>query len=308
MAILDTMFREIRTIIQGVTIKYSRLAKENETIEMKKEFNKYLQSVEGSDTFESYRTFDIEAIKKSEITQDVELMDLYATSPHLIPDTFKYVVLQYQRQYNIENYEEKNEYYRKMIGLPPLDDKTGVYPSDTFIEENNIAFKPVHEYTDSEFIKLRDSGEWSRLLEENPEKEYLQFIGTERDNLILARKAENFQILKYNKTSNDVLNTQFSVFYEQNRRYMMGVLYNRDFNKTYRLYDNYMGMMLMVMVIQRILVNAFKNGIERDFYDQVTLSLLFESYNVPFIESLPLHIQQLLAKNLNINLSFDHTI
>lgn len=307
MAILDTMFREIRNIIQGVTIKYSRLAKESETIEMKKDFSRYLQAVEGADTFDSYPTFDIEAIKNSKITQDIELMDLYASKPHLIPDAFKHTILKHQRQYIVENYEEKNEYYRKMIGLPPLNDSVGIYPSSSFIEENKLAFKPVHEYTDSEFIKLRDSGEWKRLIDENPEKEYLQFIGTERINLIVARQAENFQILKYNKTSNDVLNTQFTVFYEQNRRYMMSVLYNQDYNKTYHLYDNYMGMMLMVMVIQRILVNAFKNGIERDFYDQITLSLLFESYNVPFIESLPLHIQQLLAKNLNKLLHYKST-
>lgn len=308
MNIMDSVFKEIRGLITSVVIKYDNLARAEDTLEVTKDYSRYLTAYRKEDTFNTYRTYDIEAIIASGVTSDLELSEVYADNPSLIPDSFKIPVLHAQRRHIVDGYVEVNTYYRTLMGLPAYDEVQGVYAYSEFYSENGIEFKPVHELNVGEFISLDKSGEWERLKKEHPDKDYLKFIGTEKIDLITARESRNFQLLKMTKAqNNDILNEQFAIFYEQNREYMMSVMYSKDYSKRYDLYDNYMAMMLMVMVTQRLLVNTFKNGIDRDFYDPITLSLLFESYSVPYIENLPMDIQRLLAKNLNKLLHFKST-
>lgn len=87
----------------------------------------------------------------------------------------------------------------------------------------------------------------------------------------------------------------------------MSTIYNKEFGKSYDLYDNFIAMMIMVFTMQRIVSNAFKYGIESDFYDMGSIQMMFNAYNVPFMSKVPMQYQRILVRNLNNLLRYKAT-
>ena len=50
----------------------------------------------------------------------------------------------------------------------------------------------------------------------------------------------------------------------------MSTIYNKTLASRYDLYDNYIAMCIMIMTVQRLIVDTIKTAIDRDFYDIAT--------------------------------------
>ena len=307
MYLLDTLFKDLRTIIPSVVIKYDKIAKKHETIDSLRESDMYVAAVNKQDNFYTYPSFDEQAIMNAGIL-DLNLVKQYAADKYKIPVNKRNRIIEEQRKLIIANYVEKNDYYRMLAGLPDIKDLDFIYvDQQTCIDLGLDPLKPIHEYSSDEIIKLDRNGHLERIRKIHPTKKYLHFLGENKIDIVRARTAPPFGLLRATKNISESFYADFNNVYEQCREYYMTVIYNKGYSNDYELYDNFIGLMIMVMAIQRLIVNAFKYGIERDFYDLSTIRMLFEAYNVPFIQNLPLDYQRILVRNLNNLLRYKST-
>lgn len=305
--LLDETIKELKKIMMSLTVK---MRHKGEGIDSKESaFNaaRYISAMDATDRFISYPYFSIDAVIAAGIASNEGDAAYYAVDSSRIPTAYRARVVEEQRKYIIKNYVEINPYYRMLNGQPALD-RTKHYADLDFYDKHGIEVKPVYRFTDLEVVTLKTSGELDRIKSRYSEDiEYLDYLGDKKIDPYKARKAHNFQILRVDYGTNNTLIDNYLTIYEQNRSYVMNVLYVKAFSKTKVYYDEFMAMLINVMTAQRAIVDVFKSGISRDFFDLGLVQALLESYNVPFIEELPIEYQVLLCKNLNKLLHYKST-
>ena len=297
---VEYMLDDIQTIINNLVIKLSHKAEEYETVDTKRDADRYIAAYLERDTFNSYREYPIDVLVNAGITQASEFM-IYAADKNKIPRNKRKAVLKSMRETVINEYVEGNNYYRELIGLPPIEERESDYLYLTDDERYYYKIdedRPIHEYPKEIQIKLERSV-IKRMIEEHPEKEYLKYLGSKTVNLVRARQAKNYEIIFSDVILDNVFLRAFFETYDFCREYFMSMVYNKAFKVRYNLYDNFIGMHIMIMTIQRLIVDTLKMGIERDYYDLVSVQKLFNVYGIPFYDDLPLDYQRMIVKNVN---------
>lgn len=307
--LLDTIFKDLKSIIASIEIKYDKTARENETVDSARDGDIYIAAMDEQDSFYTYTNFDIVAIQNAGIL-DMSLAAQYAANKNLIPKDKRNAILIQQRKLITSNYVERNDYYRMLNGLPNYGSADFVYiDTDIAIEYGLDPESPVHMYTDDEIVLLNKFNIITNLRAKYTDKKYtyLGYLGYDKISIYRARTARNFTILRMTKNISESFYGEFNDIYDQCREYFMSVIYNKSFGASYDLYDNFIALMVMVMTIQRVVSNSFKAGIEYDFYDLGSIQMVFNAYNVPFISNLSLEYQRILVRNLNKLLRYKST-
>lgn len=295
---LDNIFKNIREVIANVVIKYDSKGKKYDTLEIKRDYDIYKLALEEQDSFYLYPSFDQRALEYAGIINEEELASCLADKNNIPVEKREYV-LYYQRYITVSEYEEKNNYYRMLNGLPDIEDEDFIYIDIGIADELDIDYTiPIHKLSLDEILRVEHVGELDRI-KSKYNKPYLEYLGSKKIDVITARDASNFAIIRLNNSDSDTFHYEFQKIYAQCREYFMSVLFIKEYSTKYEYYDSFIAMSIMVMAIQRMFVNTFKYGIDRDFYDLASIKLLFDSYNVPFIEDLPITYQRTLMKNLN---------
>jgi len=294
---INYIYDDIRKIVNSCVIKFENIASAGETATSVRNFDHYLIATREIDTFDSYRNFPREVIRNAGVL-DVSKLNEYTLNKHAIPKELRNRILIENRKYIIENYVELNNYYRTLIGLPDLNDKDFVYLDADLCERYNLdPNKPIHEFTVEEIATI--SYHMNDIITKYPDKKYLNFLGPYAVDLIRARTARNFEIIRADMSSHIVFLRSFFSTYNMCREYFTSVIYVREKYLNDELYDNFIAMSIMLMCIQRVMVNTFKLGVELDFYDLHSIQTFFNSYGVPFFEVLPLDYQRRIMKNVN---------
>lgn len=345
--VLTTLKQNIQQLVNGITIKYSKKALAADTTESARAFDEYLSAYYKTDNFYTHLTYPYSVLSncpsiigycesralKNSTTVATELTTL-ARNPSLIPTNltpsdskFKTIqdeVLYKYRNYVLSTYEETNPYYRTLVGLPQVGNNNETLFVDTSIlAENAIDYSKytnytisgrvvLHKLTDDDLYILETSGYIDDLKQKYPNLKYLNYLGFHKVDLVIARQARNFSILKIDKEGiPETVYSTFARIYEQCREYFMTVIYNRNMASMYDQYDDFMGLCIMVMTIQRFISNTFKFGVQRDLFDWEFIQNIYKAYNVPFIETLSIDHHIVLLKNLNNLLrhkSTDHVL
>lgn len=324
------MLKNLTTIVDSAVIKYTRLAQENETVQSRRFYDIYISSAEGTSTFNTYEGFYTSAITNAGVpvasVSEANILTgpytamMMRANKHRIPMAYRQRVVEEQRKMTIDEYErvgDLNNYYRMLSGLPnvgePASEYITLYEVDgidyNIYEKYNIPDgEYVHMLTDDKIKILNRVGIIDILIKMYPDKKYLKYIGPNKIKSSAARRANNFALLSVSVS--DIPSSfvdKFAKIYEQNREYVNTVLYNKSMADTHELYDNFMALCVMFMTIQRIVSLAFKDGIERDLYDWEFIRRLYESYNIPFIDTLSIDTHMTLVKNFNYLLRYKST-
>lgn len=296
---IEYILNDIRTITENVVIKMSHEAQLHETIDSKREGDKYVSAVLERDIFESHAFYERDILRKAGIN-DLDMIEECYFDKYKIPRIKRSLVLQYKREMIIEEFYETNDYYRQLIGLPPLEDTDNIYLTQEQMDYYKIdEVRPIHEYPYEIQIKL-ERVVIPDLIEKHPDKKYLQHLGSKKVDLVRVREAKNFEIVFADASIDNVFLRSFFQTYDFCREYFMSVIYNKAFTDRYDLYENFIGMNIMIMTVQRMIVNTIKMSIDRDFYDLNSIKKMFDCYGVPFFEDLPLDYQRTIIKNLNM--------
>src|SRR5699024_392271 len=128
----------------------------------------------------------------------------------------------------VKLYDEQNDYYRMLMGLPNVDDTDFVYNTDKRWPTDI----PIHEIDDVDRNEMENEGELDQLIARYPTKEYLKYVGRRAINFFEARIAERFEILYYDESTSDTLNKDFMDTYNRCRYMTMNVYYNLSFTKS----------------------------------------------------------------------------
>ena len=297
---VEYMFEDLRKMVTNVIIKSTYLADQYETADISRDADRYVSASLERDTFNSYRNYPTDVLVNAGITNINDIVD-YSTDRHKIPREKRAEVLKCMREAIINEYEERNDYYRELIGKPSINtpESEYIYLTEEEMEYYKIdEVRPIHDYPLEVLIKL-ERIVIPNLIKQYPEKTYLNHIGSKAVNLVRARQARNFEIIYTDILLDYVFMRTFFETYNFCREYFVSLIYNKQFKARYDLYDNYIGMHIMIMTIQRMISDSIKMGLERDFYDLTTIQKMFNVYGVPFFEDLPLDYQRTIVKNLN---------
>ena len=312
---MANIYKDYIKILKTMTIKYSYLAEKNETFETKKAADGYIEAMEGNDHFFTYRDYNVNELDKAEIYDYHIREEVLQGKLDNVPSDKREILLKLRRQRTIDNYEEQNEYYRMLNGYPPLDTK----PKDIHYITTEIANAynldksiPIHRMQDyynaikkgegDRVINLIDGlGIISRLKENFPEETYLNYIGSNRIDLIKARRAKNFEILALNKA-----NVRYSVYdafvemYGKCREYFVNTIFNPSFRPFFEYYDNFIAMCIMVMTTQQLIMEQIPFEVRRNFFDVYGVQMLYSAYNIPYDLDIDEETQNNIVRNLNL--------
>ena len=274
----DFIMKELESILEKIVIKRSFEASKYETKEIKRSYDRYYSARNNMSNYYTYTKFDrqvymdlgIPSYKIKAMTKkDLKEMGLIDKAIEL------------QDKITIENFEERNNYYRRIMGKPDIDDTQFIYAPIEFYAEYEIDIKPVHLFTLKEYNRLQKSKYFKETITDNIDKsytindgeteisrEYLKYLGDNKIDIINAREAKNFEILYINTDGiNEYLFEEFVNIYNKVRDYYMLSIYNNKFTDIYTEYDTFLGILIMYRTLETLIVNTLRFNVERNYFD-----------------------------------------
>ena len=303
---MDALLEELQNVFNTMVIKYSSKAKQNETEESRKASNEYIACCKGYANKYTFKDYPEEVLIKAGLTEDE--INHFSSIDKLSLEKQK-LLINAHVAYTMSNYEEQNNYYREIIGLPNTEDQEYIFLDYDIYESLGLdTLVPVHKLSDYQIAILEKRGIIDELKKKYPDKKYLWFLGYNKIDLIKARDAKNFSILYVDDSLvNDFLYEELLKNYELVREYNMSVLYNKDLQAYIPYYDNFFALSIMSGTIQRLFTSTFSYLNQYNFYDLRAIKLFYDAYHIPFIEKLPFEYHKSLIKNLNYLMQYKST-
>lgn len=304
--LIDEIVRQCKEMIyNGIVLKDQEEAGENETVYSVKQADRYADIIGGLDMYEMY-TYGYDTLMQVPYMTK-ELAIYYARNPDFIPEEIRPQLQKIERQKFLMDYEEQNNYYRRLYGLPDLGDKP-IYLTDEQIRKLNIdefdVGKAIHEMNNNEINILDAYGIIEEIQQQNPTKKYLWHLGEKRVNPYTARKAQPFSLLYLPPCDSNEVFERFTDMINRNRQYILSTLYSEAFKYKSVYYDKFICCMIIVQAFIDMITTSPEYIIRRDLFDMRTIQYVFESQGVEFFPDIPLKYQKRLVKNLNRLIKF----
>ena len=328
---LQSIYADLEEILNTLVIKYSYNAELYETLETRKYSDQYLDALDSKDTFYTYQftlaeyTAAIGVLNPGFTLDDATYNQIrdWQDNPRSVPTALQNQLLSTKRTEIIDSYEEPNNYYRMLVGLPPIETLTDDnannpkfhYINDEFIAKHNLQdlnlqnygidpTVPVHLIEKTyglRYINILESlGVLDCLREDFPDENYLNFLGSKKVEIDVARRAKNFSILKMNYNVRKIISQAFYDLYEMSRLYFVNVIYIPQQRNVIDYYDNFIALCIMTMTIQQLFARTVSYAIDREFFDEYMVKLLYSVYGLPYESRLTYDIQRRIVKNLNL--------
>lgn len=245
---LKSLYSDLLSIIKGSVVKRADLAAMGETIETARAFDVYLACYNGSRYFYTFPEFDRDILEKY---LDPVLVNESLRNRKNIPEEFRDAIVRDQAQRVLDTYEEKNWYYRTLMGLPPIGDRHWIYVKG---EKNIPEDVPIHQMTVEQISRLEIYGVLDRIKREHPDTAYLDYLGVNAINLVQARTAREFDILRLGPSSNPRTIDMFLREYHYARKFILATCYNRaEFNEK-GLYEPVVGLLMITLAARNTMV------------------------------------------------------
>lgn len=307
MEIINSFKKYLLTTVPKLVIKDNILAEQHETMESRKAGDLFVTASLKIDTFQSHSGFSARVLRLAGIT-DINDIKMMSKNKELIPHELRNKVIEANRAEIIRTYEEGNDYYRMLNGLPFIEQDPIMVPIQLLIdaysfdpEDISDDALPLHTLPQPYLNAMEADGYIETLKTMYPDHEYLSYIGIRKIDIVVARRAEHYALLYVPRLDQAYrFYRDFIFYYEESRDYFLNVVYNYSYRNFYEHYDGFIGFMILHMTIQRMISSLFKVMVDRDFYDLETVRVFLDSYGVPFVELFTMNQQKMLVKNLNI--------
>lgn len=284
---LQNLFEDIKKIIDFIEIKDLPEANKYETSAIKSKAIMWMNAKLKKDAYTTYRTLWNFSMFQ-EIVSNIRYNDFsyYMTHPYNVPIKYRDNLLERGRQAFLDSYEEENEYYRMLNGLPPIgtNPKDFIYLSEPLRNQLHATEEPIHLLSPLIQNNYMGTEEYKRVLAENPDKKYLRYLGIYKIDPFTARNAKDFDIIRYTLNRSDInpnLIDKFSSVYADYREYVVVTLYNPNFEKLYPGYRNFMGSIIMMMTLMQISNICMEGIANKKFLDDSVLHIVLSMYDIP---------------------------
>ena len=298
--IIDEIVYQCQKMIQGVVLKDEARANKNETITSRRESDMYKTIIEGKARFEYFSygydlLYKVPSLTKDQIVQ-------YTRYNEIIPQSIRPTLLELAKKKFLKNYQEKNNYYRMLNGLPDYNEP-GILLNKDDIEKLDDEFfdhsQYIHEMDNDDIDLLRSKGIIDDLIERYPKAEYLKHLGDAKIDPYTARAKQPFSILYLPTCESMEVYNKFYERIEINREFIMRTIYSEAYKFRSDYYDNFIMMMIIIQALDDMIVLSPEYIITRDLFDLRTIQFIFEASGVHYYKEIPLKYQKRLVKNLN---------
>ena len=302
---VDEIVHNLKIILSGIVIKNSEIADANETEESIRQSDIYLSIIRGNRKFELFdytyeHLHQIDSFTLQEITE-------YEIDNDRIPNEFREQLFDIACKEFMDNYEELNNYYRMLNGLPDYGFE-GIYITDNIIPteiRSSIDISiPIHEMGDYQIGLLESYGVLSIVRQDNPGDRYLSHLGNKKIDIFESRTAEKFDILYIPTEAEPSVSNRFRELYEKERI----IYFKRHYSLAYKFNSDYYDEFFIIMLLSQAATDMVSEipdwYIRRDIFDARTIQTLLESNGVKYFEEIPLKYQISLVRYLNKIIKF----
>lgn len=299
---------ELFSMINGLVWKDKYAANKNEIGVDQKIVDQFMAVNRGLLTFDSIYQFDIDALKACGFVG--EQLERCLENKYYIPESMRDIATKAHCNELLKkdiitgryvHYEEMNNYYRMLYGLPNIGDTDYIYNTKYDDIDKTI---PIHELDITDRYTLEERGYIAELIKQYPKKKYLKHIASKMVDPYKARSAERFDILWLNTSETVNMSTAFLDVYDNCRQTVIRTYYRSDFGKTNEMYEGFIAMSILFMAINLMFYKYLETDVTRDFFDVESLRYVYESYGVPFYPQIPISLHKKIVKNINILLSY----
>ena len=303
---LDEIIYNLKYIIKTCLFKNEKEANDAENEISSVDGDKYVAILNGSIDFLSFDDYSIFDFRKAGAIESN--IDKYINDYSLIPQNLRDILLSNRCDKFMDEYEERNEYYRKVCGLPPYG-TPGVYLND---EEKRIigstfnTNKPLHEMTKWEINVLKDNGLYDNILERNKDQLYLKNV----DKFITiyqARTAEPYELLYIDDSLEETIVRLFKDNAYVNRIYAQHALSNDAMRMFNDHFDRFIILIIIAQTVCDVINSIPELYINRDVFDVRTCQYFFEAAGIYTFKNIPLKYQIKLVKRLNYLFNYKST-
>lgn len=299
---------QLMNISRDIVWKNTYLANKSEDRDYSIEVEIFMAAHRDMLTFETIFQFDRQTLV--EVGMNPEAIDAAMDDKYSIPMNLRDICVNiYKRRLlaiDVEtghyvNYQERNNYYRMLMGLPNVGDTDYVYNTEFDDISQNV---PIHLLSMSDRYNLEQMGYLNTLKTLYPEKQYLQHIASKLIDPFAARSADRFSILYMKTAEFENLISDFKEVYNNCRYTIIRVYYNDVYRRNNEFYDNFLALCILFMSVQMMHYKYLDVDITRDFYDLESIRYIYDSYSVPFFSSIPLTYHTRIIKNINKIISY----
>ena len=303
---IQELFSNIKKILEFMEIKDKNLASQNENEESRDLAEVWMAALIEDDNYITYRKWwDIGMFQK--VTPNVKWNDfnLWYKNPGRVPVIYREALRVEGRKIFLSIYEEKNNYYRMLSGLPPYEStkEDFIFISDKTKRELEIETDlPVHELSILLQNKYLTTKEYQEVLKNNPDKKYLKYLGHLKIDIYNARKAYDFELIRTLSSDRTSINPNllktFVNVYSSYREYMMTALYNSQLEDIFKGYRDFMKILLLSWTIMQICTKAAEAAPSKKYLDDAALHIVLSMYGIPRSLLMTQEIRRSLVANL----------
>lgn len=297
---------KLQIIIRNTEFKNKELADKYETIDTKIAGDNYIRALTATDAFEAY-TYNDKRVYDLLISGGLpeERVMLLLKNPHMIPQNVKNILLSEARALRIKEYVEPNKYYVNLMGEPFPGDKYNKpdpifyipdafynrYASDPLILRSH----PLHALPIKYQELFMNSEFYQPLLKENPDVDYLRYLGSNAIDIVTSRRAGDGEIMRINTSKlsayhaifgnvsvDDSIVHAFSNIYKRTRDYIYQTL-RGDFSAIYPNYNSLIRYLTIYMSIGSALNEFQRKSAKLIYMNNVTANNLFNLYGLPSV-------------------------
>lgn len=261
-------------------------------------------------------------------------VEYYEKHNDLIPQDIRPQLLQLASEKFLNNYTEKNNYYRYLHGLPDYDitgDWKGLYVDKNTISERGLMpdvtrypligpqydYVLIHELDISTIELLYETDIIDKIINDTnlldslrltkKDVRYLRRMGPRSIDIYDARKAAKFELLYCPSADAIEVENRYRELIEANRRITLYTIYSEAYKFQSDYYDRFMIIMIIIQTMIDMVIELPEYIIRRDIFDVRTCKYIFESNGVEYFPDIPLKYQVALVKNLNKIIKFKST-
>jgi hypothetical protein len=288
---IDGMFPDIDRILKFMIVKNQVEADRYETDVSRRESAIYVSALLQQDSFFMYHPYYTPAMFQ-QVCPNVPIKDIMywldGKNIYNVPEMYREELRQMGRKKVLAEYDELNNYYRKLAGLPPYGtpESEFVYlPMSLQIEYNVAANVPVHQLMETIQNKLIVTPEYQIMLDQHPDKEYLKFIGVYKVPIVISRRGKDFQLIRYVPNDRSGINPYllklFGIVYNEYRDYIMHAIYNKEMEGLVVGYREFMQMIIVCLVLMQLCPRSIESCINHRYLDDRIIQIVLDMYSIP---------------------------
>lgn len=300
---------KLQTVAENFIIKrynYARkidmLLEDEYNYDAYNKFIEYRNAINSTDTLAAY-TYTLNDL--AQFTQDPIALNTmyynYETIPTILTEDQQQELLAFKRENAKNAYVEYNNYYRMLLGLPPMiKNSSNLLSVDTskflYVTTPIVGVditKPVHLYTQTEKRALSVSGMLKRLIRENPKLEYLLYLDKNID-IIDARMKWEYEVIWINADVDDML--KFQDHYRLVLNHHMTTSYSEYDAVTYDFYEPLQCLQLIMTTLAHVASYEPRNSIDSQTINEAEIYNLFQTYGLPKFDFSLKYLNEIAAR------------